>query len=743
MQHHAVKEEDTSTEKWDVESVFDPPKHVFGRSNVNVNVTERSLPPLFDSKRKARNELKKTALFSRPFESDDGYVMRDHHQKDDAGAAPSAAAAAPAVEEVFPIKFSLSQEYRDDASLSEYIKANFASPRGSPIGHGMSSPFMYPIPLNEEGSDTLDFVMSGFHMPKMQMSPMSTPPRGANIGGSPNADLAYARLESPPSIKKDLNDQAFVSNHDDKSISDVIENYTPDRRSVREDGNAYHPVTTQIHTGGPTQHLSPGQTIYNVASKSVDSPLSPYQPYPWRPSSHHPSLSTPLSTSHEGGSTNSSPEFHPPRGNLRGPGRSVCETRITSTPHKHDGGANEAGLKPGKYDPVTPSPSHIRQAVSDESLSPMAPTVHHPSQGTVAPASSGGWSDSLHMAPLPPYELSRQAAWSTQNLPPALPSANSGYSHASTPCYSPYYHQHHQAHQQPAVPERTTSHCNSSAASQVNDPRAAIESADWHKHQHLLHQFLLRFGHCNVPQGYGVGTHYEGLYQWCVNQRTEYQRMCRGDGGEVESSKTCTMTPTRVQALTSMGFVWGRPPAAFRPSTATNSSGNIAAAPKSYSSWNRWMELLTEYKHEHGNVEVPLKYEANPSLGTFVNRQRTEYRKMQNGQPSSMTQQRIGDLSRLGFTWAIRDSHTSWEDRFNELREFRKAKGHCNVPKIYAKNPSLGYWVNEQRFQYRRMLRKKSSYMTDDKIQALNELDFKVSTLSVIDSLTCCMHSVS
>ena len=142
------------------------------------------------------------------------------------------------------------------------------------------------------------------------------------------------------------------------------------------------------------------------------------------------------------------------------------------------------------------------------------------------------------------------------------------------------------------------------------------------------------------------------------------------------------------------------------------------------------MELLAEYRDGHGNVDVPLKYEANPSLGTFVNRQRTEHRKLQSGKPSSMTPERVEDLNRLGFTWAIRESHTSWEERFVELKEFRDQNSHCNVPKIYGKNPSLGYWVNEQRFQYRRLLKKKPSYMTQEKIDTLNALDFKVSDIS-------------
>jgi hypothetical protein len=717
-EHHAVKmEEDGATaDKWDVESMFDPPKHAFGRGNVNANLREEGSPaPPFDKKRKAATDLDKSdLLFNRSFKSDDDNDARGRHRKDGAGPAPSTA---PAFEEVYPIKFSLSNEYREDAFFAEYIKDEFSSPRGSPIGpKAMNSPTMYPSPLNVEGSDNLDFEMGGYPMTRLQMSPLSTPPRCSN-----NGNLAYARLESPPSIKKGHNDIAFGTNlHSDgnNSTSDVIENDSPDRHSVGGgNGNPYHPVATQTHSGGPIQHLSPGQTIYNVASKSVDSPLSPYQPYPWRvPSSHHPSHSTPLNYNQGGGNANSTPEFLPPRSNMRGPSRSVRLTKI----------ANEAGFKPAKYDPITPSPSHIRNAVSDESISPLAPTVHHPPQRPVASASSGGWIDASRMSTLPRYEDPRQGAWSMQSLPPALPSASPGYHHASSHYYPPY-HQHHQAYQRPAVPDPGAS--NATAEKRVDDPCNGSEAADWRKHQYLLHQFLLQFGHCNVPKGYGVGTHYAGLYQWCVNQRTEYQKMCRADDGDIKCRESCTMTPTRMQTLTSMGFVWGRPPADFRPTATTTFSGNVAiAASKSYSSWNKWIELLTEYKHENGNVDVPLKYEPNPSLGTFVNRQRTEYRKMLNGKSSSMTQQRVDDLCRLDFTWAIRDSHTSWEDRFNELKEFHNVNGHCNVPKIYSKNPSLGYWVNEQRFQYRRMTKKKSSYMTDEKVQALNELDFKVST---------------
>jgi len=204
--------------------------------------------------------------------------------------------------------------------------------------------------------------------------------------------------------------------------------------------------------------------------------------------------------------------------------------------------------------------------------------------------------------------------------------------------------------------------------------------------------------------------------------------MCRGKVSGEKSS----MTPERVRILTGMGFVWGHSLSTFRQSAVTSiSCGNDTnAASSTYSSWDRWMELLSDYKKQYGDVDVPLKYEPNLSLGTFVQRQRTEYRKMQNGKPSSLTPERVDELNRLGFTWTVRDNQSSWEDRFNELKEFKKMSGHCNVPKVYTKNPSLGYWVNEQRFQYRRKMKGQSSYMTDEKVQALNELEFKVSASS-------------
>ena len=46
------------------------------------------------------------------------------------------------------------------------------------------------------------------------------------------------------------------------------------------------------------------------------------------------------------------------------------------------------------------------------------------------------------------------------------------------------------------------------------------------------------------------------------------------------------------------------------------------------------------------------------------------------------------------------ESRRSWEDRVEELKEFRPEHGHCNVPRL-EHNPSLGGWVKHQRMQFR------------------------------------------
>ena len=151
-------------------------------------------------------------------------------------------------------------------------------------------------------------------------------------------------------------------------------------------------------------------------------------------------------------------------------------------------------------------------------------------------------------------------------------------------------------------------------------------------------------------------------------------------------------------------------------------------------SWDNWIKELKVYKSQHGDVDVPLKYKHNPALGAFVNRQRTEYRKLQQGIQSSLTQDRINSLNELDFKWTMRVSRTPWETRLEELIKFKEQHGHCNVPSTYPTNQPLAYWVFKQRGQYRIWQKrdyvvpgekKQMCHMTADRIRKLDEIGFE------------------
>jgi hypothetical protein len=101
--------------------------------------------------------------------------------------------------------------------------------------------------------------------------------------------------------------------------------------------------------------------------------------------------------------------------------------------------------------------------------------------------------------------------------------------------------------------------------------------------------------------------------------------------------------------------------------------------------------------------------------------------------PAPLTPERVDLLNFLGFTWTIRSRDAlgeSWNQRFQELRQFKQEHGHCLVPSRYDKNPELGIWVGTQRSQYRLFMRARetgqsvSTNMNDDRIRELEDLGF-------------------
>ena len=65
-----------------------------------------------------------------------------------------------------------------------------------------------------------------------------------------------------------------------------------------------------------------------------------------------------------------------------------------------------------------------------------------------------------------------------------------------------------------------------------------------------------------------------------------------------------------------------------------------------------------------------------------------------------------------------------WSDRFDELVEFRKIHGHCNVPHKFPENPLLAVWAKRQRYQYTLKCRGEHSTLTNERQVELEKLGF-------------------
>mmetsp|Transcript_15061 Transcript_15061/g.22417 ORF Transcript_15061/g.22417 Transcript_15061/m.22417 type:complete len:177 (-) Transcript_15061:43-573(-) len=135
------------------------------------------------------------------------------------------------------------------------------------------------------------------------------------------------------------------------------------------------------------------------------------------------------------------------------------------------------------------------------------------------------------------------------------------------------------------------------------------------------------------------------------------------------------------------------------------------------------LEHLRKYKEEHGDCLVPGRCALNPSLGKWVNNQRTAYRRMLNGEKSNMTEERISLLSRLGFVWVV-EYYDKWPDMFEELKKYKETHGHCSVPAKHPSTKRLALWVQTQRHYYSEMKKGISTPMTAERTDLLNSIGF-------------------
>jgi hypothetical protein len=119
---------------------------------------------------------------------------------------------------------------------------------------------------------------------------------------------------------------------------------------------------------------------------------------------------------------------------------------------------------------------------------------------------------------------------------------------------------------------------------------------------------------------------------------------------------------------------------------------------------------LEAFRKENGHCRVQANWKKNPQLGRWVAMQR--YRR----KIGELTPQHISRLDKLGFVWSPTD--IGWDQMYEKLLQFKKRRGHCDVPSIWPEDPQLASWVANQRH------RKKTATLMPDRAKRLEDMGF-------------------
>lgn len=273
-------------------------------------------------------------------------------------------------------------------------------------------------------------------------------------------------------------------------------------------------------------------------------------------------------------------------------------------------------------------------------------------------------------------------------------------------------------------------------------------SSTWNIMLDELYRYKSQNKDCNVPATYHTNRR---LAAW-----VRYLRKLYADRQGGDADAALELNDDRIRVLEGMGLTWtgyegsdvlpleldGQyfesfkgamvppPPGGASSGDRTTDGKTMTGFRRNDGAWNLRLEELRHYKQTHGtcNVNWKGKSVADPvlsQLGKWISKQRSEYRKFQAGKKSQITQERIDALAELEFDWAPGNVIVDWSVRLEQLKEFRKGNGHCNVPKSYGPNPSLGQWVQTQRVYYKKLKAGKPTHMTDERRSQLEEVGFQ------------------
>jgi len=139
-------------------------------------------------------------------------------------------------------------------------------------------------------------------------------------------------------------------------------------------------------------------------------------------------------------------------------------------------------------------------------------------------------------------------------------------------------------------------------------------------------------------------------------------------------------------------------------------------------SWRDHLQQLKAFHQKYGHCNVLSRKKKHAKLYHWVKQVQDLHKLGEQEKKIGLTNERIDELNDLQFDWG---SKPLWLTRLQELREFRKFKGHCFVPHQYPSNPLLGRWVWELQREFQRSEKeRKSSYITTELVAELNVIGF-------------------
>lgn len=217
--------------------------------------------------------------------------------------------------------------------------------------------------------------------------------------------------------------------------------------------------------------------------------------------------------------------------------------------------------------------------------------------------------------------------------------------------------------------------------------------ATWIDRANELIEYRNKYGDTLVPKRYAENP---ALGNWVNKQRAQYQKFCANEA-------PCSMTEEKVKILDDIGFCWD----------ATSVSNRNRREKDAW--WLRYEDLKA-----HGLFRGKLPQ----SLATFLRRQRQEYPKYKQGEPTSkLDDAKVSALAALDPDWYKNSHERNWDMRCNELEEYRMKNGDCCVP-ISHPNQKLANWVSSVRKKFKRKASGEHSTLSDEQIEQLNSLGF-------------------